>query len=337
MASEEYLLIESIQFISALAVGFAATYTLTPPISRFMERHGRVGVDVHKLDKPKIPEMCGLSIVAGVSASALTVIMLKPEYLIEAAAFIASTLTVAAVGVLDDTVVLGPRLKPALTALGAAPILMLSVYNSHPVLPFIGGTRLTIIYPILIPIALAVTSNAVNMLDVYNGSMTGTCSVAASAIIVSMLLAGRWAPASLAAGLLGGLIAFHIFNRYPAKVFAGDVGSLYVGASLGVVTILGRVEVAAVVAMIPHIMNAFYGLAAMGRLYERREAKSRPVRILEDGRLEATEDPGAPITLARMILAGNPMKEYQVTREMIILSIVSGILAIATQILIVWR
>jgi UDP-N-acetylglucosamine--dolichyl-phosphate N-acetylglucosaminephosphotransferase len=104
-----------------------------------------------------------------------------------------------------------------------------------------------------------------------------------------------------------------------------------------VTTILGRVEVAAVVAMMPHIMNAFYGLAAMGGLYERREATSRPVRVLEDGRLEATEDPRAPVTLARMILAGTPMKEYQVTREMIILSIVSGILAIITQMLIMWR
>ncbi|MBS7629508.1 hypothetical protein KEJ23_06055, partial [Candidatus Bathyarchaeota archaeon] len=60
-------------------------------------------------------------------------------------------------------------------------------------------------------------------------------------------------------------------------------------------------------------------------------------RVLGDGRLEATEDSGAPITLARIILAGNPMKEYQVTRAMIILSIVSGILAIVTQTLVVWR
>ncbi|MBS7629506.1 hypothetical protein KEJ23_06045, partial [Candidatus Bathyarchaeota archaeon] len=119
------MLREVVQLILSLAIGFAFTYILTPPISRFMKRHGRVGVDVHKADKPKIPEMCGLAIVAGVSASTLAVIMLKPEYLVEATAFIASTLIVAVVGLLDDTIVLGPRLKPALTALGAAPILIL--------------------------------------------------------------------------------------------------------------------------------------------------------------------------------------------------------------------
>ncbi|MGQ9543576.1 MAG: MraY family glycosyltransferase [Candidatus Bathyarchaeia archaeon] len=322
--------------IIALTIGFIVTYTLTQPISRFMQRHGKVGIDIHKPNKPKIPEMCGLSIVAGVSTSTVSVMILNPEYSIEATAFLYSTLTVAAVGLLDDTIMLGPKMKPFLTALGAIPILILGVYNPHPILPFIGGTRLTIIYPILIPIALAVTSNAVNMLDVYNGSMTGTCSAATASIILCMFLVGRYEAASLAAGLLGGLFAFHIFNRYPAKVFSGDVGSLYVGASIGVATILGRVEVAAVVAMMPHIMNAFYGLAAMGGLYERMEVTSRPVRVLEDGRLEAAEDPKAPVTLARMVLANHPMMEYEVTREMILLSIVSGLLALATQILTVW-
>lgn len=319
-----------------LTVGFAATLLLIPPISRLMLKRGIVGVDVHKPERPRIPEMCGLSIVCGVTISTLVATLLYHGESLEVAAFVAATLVVAVVGVLDRLVAIGPKLKPLLTALGAAPILLLAVYYPHPSLPFIGGTRLTVIYPIMIPIALAVTANSVNMLDVFNGSMTGTCSVATAAIIICSCLAGRVEAATLGAGLLGGLLAFHIHNRYPAKVFAGDIGSLYIGSAIGVLAILGRVEVAAVVAMMPHIMNAFYGLAAVGRLYERREISARPIRVLPDGTLEANIDPKAPVTLARMILARHPMREYEVTRCMIALSVVSAVLAVATQMLILW-
>lgn len=319
-----------------ISIGFIITLLLIPSVSKFMFEHGIIGIDVHKLDRPKIPELCGITIVIGVTVSAIIFSLFYPEQNMWILAFVSSTLIAAIVGILDRITKIGPRLKPALVALGAIPIIFLAVYNPYPEFPFIGATRLTIIYPLLIPIALAVTANSVNMLDVFNGSMTGTCSIAIFAMIICMLMMGRVDAAALAAGLLGSLLAFHIFNKYPAKVFAGDVGSLFIGASIGVLAIYGRIEVAAITAMMPHIMNAFYGLATVGRLYERKEISTRPIRVLEDGRLEVNKDSKAPITLARMILAQRPLKEFEVTRRMFILSAVSAILAVLTQLLIIW-
>ena len=301
-----------------------------------MFKHGIIGIDVHKLNRPKIPELCGIAIVVGVTVSAIILIFFYPEKYIWIFAFVSSTLIAAIVGILDRITKIGPKLKPALVALGAVPIILLAVYNPFPEFPFIGATRLTIIYPILIPIALAVTANSVNMLDVFNGSMTGTCSIAILGMIICMLMMGRLEPAALGVGLLGSLLAFHLFNKYPAKIFAGDVGSLFIGASIGVIAIFGRIEVAAITAMMPHIMNAFYGLATVGRLYERKEISTRPIKILDDGRLDVNEDSKAPITLARMILAKRPLKEFEVTRRMYVLSTVSAILAVLTQLLIIW-
>jgi UDP-N-acetylglucosamine--dolichyl-phosphate N-acetylglucosaminephosphotransferase len=133
--------------------------------------------------------------------------------------------------------------------------------------------------------------------------------------------------------LLGPLLAFFYFNKFPSKVFSGDVGSLSIGAALGAIAIIGRLEVVAVVALMPQIMNAFYGLSSMGRLYERREV-SRPVAILEDGRITATKDPKAPITLARMVLARGPLREDEAARIFFILAAISGVLAFATACLI---
>jgi UDP-N-acetylglucosamine--dolichyl-phosphate N-acetylglucosaminephosphotransferase len=322
--------------VITISIGFITTLLLIPSVSKFMFKHGIIGIDVHKLDRPKIPELCGITIVIGVTVSAIIFSLFYPEQNMWILAFVSSTLIAAIVGILDRITKIGPRLKPALVALGAIPIIFLAVYNPYPEFPFIGATRLTIIYPLLIPIALAVTANSVNMLDVFNGSMTGTCSIAIFAMIICMLMMGRVDAAALAAGLLGSLLAFHIFNKYPAKVFAGDVGSLFIGASIGVLAIYGRIEVAAITAMMPHIMNAFYGLATVGRLYERKEISTRPIRVLEDGRLEVNKDSKAPITLARMILAQRPLKEFEVTRRMFILSAVSTILAVLTQLLIIW-
>ena len=319
-----------------ISIGFIITLLLIPSVSKFMFEHGIIGIDVHKLDRPKIPELCGITIVIGVTVSAIIFSLFYPEQNMWILAFVSSTLIAAIVGILDRITKIGPRLKPALVALGAIPIIFLAVYNPYPEFPFIGATRLTIIYPLLIPIALAVTANSVNMLDVFNGSMTGTCSIAIFGMIICMLMMGRVDAAALAAGLLGSLLAFHIFNKYPAKVFAGDVGSLFIGASIGVLAIYGRIEVAAITAMMPHIMNAFYGLATVGRLYERKEISTRPIRVLEDGRLEVNKDSKAPITLARMILAQRPLKEFEVTRRMFILSAVSAILAVLKQLLIIW-
>ncbi len=337
MAGEADLLETYLPAALALIVGFALTFLLIPPVSRVMRKYGIVGTDVHKLDRPLIPEMCGLALVVGVTASTLVVGFFYRESVVRLLAFVSATLIVAVVGALDRLTTIGPRLKPILTTLGAVPILLLSVYSPRPSLPFIGVTRLTIIYPILILVAIAVTANSANMLDVFNGSLTGTCSVATIAIVICTFLVGRGEIAALAAALLGGLIAFHIYNRYPAKVFLSDVGSLYTGAAIGSLAILGHVEVAALTAMMPQIMNAFYGLAKVGRLYERREISARPIKILPDGRLAASRDPSAPITLSRMILARSPLKEYEITRHMVSLSSVSAILAIITQLLIVWR
>ena len=75
-------------------------------------------------------------------------------------------------------------------------------------------------------------------------------------------------------------------------------------------------------------MNAFYGLASIGRLYERREIKSRPVRLREDGFLEATADRNAPVTLARLILAEGPLSEQRVVSVMLLLTALSSALAV---------
>jgi len=313
---------------------FLLTYFLVPPLARRMSRRGIVGEDIHKLDRPKIPEMCGLSLWPSTLIPLIFLSLLDPPRAHFYLALFSAVVVAGCIGVRDDLKPLNPKVKPALTAAAGIPILLLSAYSPSPHLPFIGGTRLTIVYPFLVLIALAVTSNAVNMMDVFNGVMPGTCAIVTFTAFITLLVLRRTTEAALPLILLGGLLAFYLFNRYPARVFAGDSGSLFVGAALGSIAIIGRIEIVMIVALMPHIMNAYYGLSSIGRLYERREVEERPTVMLPDGRIDATKFRGAPITLTRLILAQGPLDEKAVARFMAALTAASCLLAVLTIFLI---
>ena len=128
--------------------------------------------------------------------------------------------------------------------------------------------------------------------------------------------------------MVASLISFYIYNKHPAKVFGGDSGSLTIGAAYGLLACLGQIEFIVVVALLPQIQNSFSILSSVKGLRERRQM-SRPTRLREDGLLETTEVPDAPVTLTRLILGAlGPLSEKNIVRVFGLLSILSGILAI---------
>ncbi len=315
-----------ITFIVTLLVTFAAT----PIVAKVMRARGITGKDVHKLNKNEVPEMCGLAIIIGLVVGALACILAFPSAIRTLIAFIGTVLIAGAIGAIDDIHPLGARSKPALTALASIPILALGAYVPFPEIPLVGMVRLTIVYPLLIPIAIAVTSNSINMMDVMNGAMPSTVAIISITAAGLLLYSGNVQTGSLAAILCAAMLAFYYFNRFPSRVFGGDTGSLSVGAALGALAIVGRLEAVILVALIPHIMNAFYGLASVRGLRERREILQRPTKLLDNGLLEASNEKGAPVTLTRLILASGPLGEKQIVRAMMILTAVSSMLAIVT-------
>ena len=81
--------------------------------------------------------------------------------------------------------------------------------------------------------------NSTNITDGLDGLASSVGVASSMGIILMSVLASSlyfsYAPASfrydavVAASLLGGLLGFLVFNHYPAKVFMGDTGSLYIG------------------------------------------------------------------------------------------------------------
>lgn len=101
-------------------------------------------------------------------------------------------------------------------------------------IPFAGVTIPIpeVVYFIFAAFVIVGTVNAVNITDGVDGLATG---VSIPVAICYLVLAVWWSMADLgifAAAMLGGLLAFLIFNFNPAKVFMGDTGSLFLGGAV---------------------------------------------------------------------------------------------------------
>ncbi len=97
-------------------------------------------------------------------------------------------------------------------------------------IPFTEGKLLDLgllFVPFLFVVVLG-TVNGVNLTDGLDGLSSGvTLLVATFFMIVAWCSGSTVAP--ICGAIIGGLLAFLIFNSYPAKVFMGDMGSLALG------------------------------------------------------------------------------------------------------------
>ena len=97
-------------------------------------------------------------------------------------------------------------------------------------IPFTNGMLLDlgILFIPFVFIAMLGTVNGVNLTDGLDGLSSGVTLLVASFFAIVAWAAGSTV-SPVCGAIIGGLLAFLIFNAYPAKVFMGDTGSLALG------------------------------------------------------------------------------------------------------------
>ena len=111
---------------------------------------------------------------------------------------------------------------------------------------------------IFVAIVIAGSSNAVNLTDGLDGLAIGCTVIAAGALTVLTYVSSnyRWANyleiqyiprvgelTVFCGALVGASLGFLWYNAHPAEVFMGDVGSLSLGGTLGVIAVIIKQEV----------------------------------------------------------------------------------------------
>ncbi len=83
-------------------------------------------------------------------------------------------------------------------------------------------------YPIYLLVIVGFV-NSTNITDGIDGLASSVGSVSAIMLICLAVITGSRYTGVASAMLLGSLLGFLVFNHYPAKVFMGDTGSLFIG------------------------------------------------------------------------------------------------------------
>ncbi len=153
---------------------------------------------------------------------------------------IAGFVAAVAVGTIDDCHALSPKVKLAGQTLAALLIACSGVLLSEVKNPFGPGFIEfgVFAYPITI-VYLLLFMNAINLIDGLDGLCAGIVAIALGTLIVISIGKGKFEIVMLSAILLGGVLAFLRFNIRPASIFMGDSGSLFLGLSLGVLSLVG--------------------------------------------------------------------------------------------------
>lgn len=249
-------------FAACGLTAFIATFVLAKVLINRLKRAGITGKDENKADMPEVPEMGGLAIVAGFSGGALIAIFFGTFFgfqfnMIYVMAALITIHTIAFIGITDDLLDIPQWLKAILPLLAAVPLIALKAAgNTHMNIPFIGFVDLGIVYiMVLIPLAIAVCSNLTNMLAGFNGLECGMGGVIFTALAALAISNGSPEMAIISVSMLGALLAFLYFNRFPARIFPGDVGTLTIGVGVATSVIVGNLETAGIILMLPYMVD----------------------------------------------------------------------------------
>ena len=336
-------LVEFGLLLLSFAVPLLAVLIGLPPFLGFLANKGWTSDDAHKNPPTKVPEPAGpilfLAALVGEIVVAIGFRSWVPVAVILGAA------VAFAVGLTDDLFVLGGKTKPLLLLLAGVAFVSLVVivpglYQPLITFPILGDTAPHfIIYTVLAVVAFPVVSDAFNMMDAFNGEISWFTFLASLALLVGVSVHAAYrsgfslARVGATLPLVAVAAGFLLFNRYPSKAFDGDSGSLMFGAMFAGLAITGGVEIAAIIAIVPAILNSFYTLSSVRGFVERRKMLSRPTYIGSNGLLYPSTEPGAPNTLVRLVLLAGALSEKDLVKNLIYLTMAACLFSVAISVL----
>jgi UDP-N-acetylglucosamine--dolichyl-phosphate N-acetylglucosaminephosphotransferase len=215
-------------------------------------------------------------------------------------------------GVLDDMINIGRTSKLLIMYYCSYPLIQ---YAAHTAITFpgIGSLELGIFYlQFIVPTYVLVASNLVNMHSGYNGLASGLSIIVLVSLILKSFLIGDVENIIAIAAITGATIGFYFYERYPARIFWGNVGSLTVGAAIGAIIVLQDFVVSGFIMLIPHTVNFLMYVYWRAKKYPHvKFGKER-----EDGTLEVPN----PLTLKWVLPYYYNVTEKQATYAMFLLT-----------------
>jgi len=234
-------------FFVPVGLCFLITLLITPIVKWFAVRIGAMDKpDERKVHHRWMPRMGGLAIYLSFMAGT----MIFSTDLAGTWPILAGGTLIAIIGMWDDLFCLSPKVKFWGQIIAALIPVMNGVVISYITMPDDQIVHFGLwSIPITIFWIVGIT-NAINFIDGLDGLAAGVSSIALITISTLAFSLGAVDSGIFALLLLGSSLGFLIYNFYPAKIFMGDTGSLFIGYMISILSITGLTKSATVISLI---------------------------------------------------------------------------------------
>ncbi|MEN2466413.1 MraY family glycosyltransferase [Ornithinibacillus sp. JPR2-1] len=225
------------ELIIAFCIATLTTLFITPLIKKIAYRCNSIDKpdQDRKMHDKERASMGGLAIFIGASVGFL---YLKP-YDPHMNAIIIGAVIMIITGLIDDIFNLKPLLKLTGQIMAAVVVVSSGLIIEKLTIPFIGTVYIDYFGIVLTIIWIVAASNAINLIDGLDGLAAGVSAIALISMLVMGIMDARLIVVSLCIILIGSCLGFLFHNFYPAKIFMGDTGALFLGYSIGIISMLG--------------------------------------------------------------------------------------------------
>ncbi len=297
-------------------IAFAGMFYAMPHSIRKLRESGSVAMDMYKPGKPMVPTNAGMIMlfISFISIALLPLVVRVFNYAIPLEdsvsdlsktnlAFLLVVSIYSLYGLVDDLLDIDRLSKLFLPIVFGFPLILVTTPELIWI-PITGDFDLTttafgdftwsdLFRVTIIPVYVMVVSNLVNMYSGYNGLQSGL-----SIIIMSTLLVKSWSDGIIDAvipggAFLGAMLVFWWFNKYPAKVFEGNIGSMLFGSVIGSIIVIQEYWWFGFFILIPHTVNFLLWIVWLFMMkknpeeYLEEDGNHRKFgRIREDGTLD---------------------------------------------------
>lgn len=224
--------------VYAAAFGLAFLVTIVSiPIVKKIAVYFRI-VDrpnARKVHTKQMPRLGGISILFGFIAGFICLFPHIPYM----PSFLLGAFVIVLTGVVDDKFSISAKAKLAAQITAATIFVTSGPLIDFVNIPFVGYLDFGwFSYPITVFWIVTMT-NAINLIDGLDGLASGVSSIALCSLLVMAILNQQALVISLIVILLGSTLGFLIFNFHPAQIFMGDGGSMFIGYTIAVISIIG--------------------------------------------------------------------------------------------------
>ncbi|MDC3416702.1 glycosyltransferase family 4 protein [Aquibacillus salsiterrae] len=224
------------ELVIAFIISLVATWILTPQVKKLAVLIGAMDVPDHrKIHTVVTPRLGGLAIYLGVIAG---FIYLQPTFTYFWPIMI-GTFVIIITGILDDIFQLKPVYKLAGQVIASGILIYSGLLIEKITIPIIGIVPLESFSILITFLWIIGITNAINLIDGLDGLASGVTTIALTSIAVMAFVDVRVAVFMYCIVLIGSNFGFLYHNFHPAKIYMGDTGSMFLGYSVAVISILG--------------------------------------------------------------------------------------------------